>query len=339
MNHYLKNSTPATEDALKRRVSYLRVSLTDRCNLRCSYCMPTHRLGFWKREEFLTTQELFRLIHIFTGLGVRKVRLTGGEPLLRPDLEEIIGRLRLYPEIRDISISTNGVYLAQRAFSLKAAGLMRINISLDTFQPERFKTISRNGQLRDVLRGIEAAISMGFFPVKINIVLMRGINDEELPNFVAYAMSQPVEIRFIELMPTQNNFAGNAAVGLEHFISCEETRRRIETMVHLGAEMPRTGVARTFPLVNGPGKIGFISPVSDHFCASCDRLRLTVRGELKTCLHGSDLVDLKTPLRLGSSDDEIGEIIRHAVLGKPPEHFIRADHFVSRSLQMSQIGG
>lgn len=330
---------PITEDALKRRVSYLRISLTDKCNLRCSYCMPSERIKFWKHGEFLTNQELFHLIHIFVSMGVRKARLTGGEPLLRPDLEEIIQFLSLNPKVEDVSLSTNGVYLAKRAAHLKLAGLKRINISLDTFQPERFKTISRSGQLRDVLNGIEEAISIGLSPIKINVVLMRGINDDELPDFVAYALSRPIEIRFIELMPTRNNFEGSSSVGSEHFISSDDLRQRIESVTRLGPEMPRIGVARVFPLLDGRGKIGFISPVSNHFCASCDRLRLTARGELKTCLHGSDFVDLRTALREGVSDIEIQEIIRHAVFGKPPEHFIRTDHFISRSLQMSQVGG
>lgn len=336
---YFVTSIPTTEDAFKRRVSYLRVSVTDRCNLRCSYCMPSDGIAFWKKERLLTNPEMFRLIDIFIGLGVEKVRLTGGEPLLRPDLEEFIRFLRTRPEIKDISVSTNGVYLSKRAATLKQAGLTRINISLDTFRADRFQKISKNSQLASVLRGIDAALAVGFSPVKINTVVMRGVNDDEIRDFVTFAVSHPVEVRFIELMPTKNNFVGNADVDVKAFISSEEIQQKVETWVSLSQEEPRRGVARVFPIFGGLGKIGLVSPVSNHFCGQCDRLRLTARGELKTCLHGRELVDLKTPLRDGATDETLRNIIREAVLGKPPEHFIRPEHFVSPSLQMSQVGG
>ena len=336
---YFAASIPATEDAFQRRVSYLRVSVTDRCNLRCGYCMPASGVPFWTSDERLANDELFRLMDVFVGLGVKKVRLTGGEPLLRPDLERIIGRLRARPEIEDIALSTNGVFLAKRARSLKKAGLSRINISLDTFRPERFARIARSNRLFDVMQGIEEALQVGFQPVKINVVLMRGINEDELEDFVALAVARPLEVRFIELMPTRNNFEGTAAVGRAQFISAEEVRQRVQRLVPLGQEEARSGVARVFPIFGGLGKIGFISPVSNHFCGTCNRLRLTARGELKTCLHGEDLVDLRTPLRAGAGDEELADLIRHAVLGKPPEHFIRPEQFMSRWLQMSQVGG
>jgi cyclic pyranopterin phosphate synthase len=339
INPYFTASIPATEDAFQRRVSYLRISVTDRCNLRCSYCMPSTGMDFWKPEVLLTNNELFRLIDIFTGLGVRKVRLTGGEPLLRPDLDVLVRFLKSQAAIEDISVSTNGIYLEKSAARLRAAGLARINISLDTFRAERFKTISKTGDLADVRRGIEAALLAGFSPVKLNAVIMRGINDDEIADFVDFAIRHPVQVRFIELMPTHNNRLGDTPVSVDAFMASEEILDKVKTLATLGPEEPRGGVARVFPLAGGLGKVGFISPVSNHFCGSCNRLRLTARGELKTCLHGSDLVDLRTPMREGASDAELVTMIRQAVLGKPPEHFIRVDHFVSSSLQMSQVGG
>lgn len=327
-----------TEDAFRRRVSYLRVSLTDHCNLRCRYCMPNGAMQFLPNRELLTLDELKILLRVFRSLGVHKVRLTGGEPLLRPDLEQIFASA-VELKIPDVSITTNAVLLASRIKSLKAAGLKRVNISLDTFDREKFYAIAKVDALSSVLQGIDAAIESGLQPLKINMVVMREWNFNEVQNFALFAQRNPVEIRFLELMPTANSFEGKAGVDEKSFVSMQEIRNEVEKVVTLLPEEAALGVARVFPISGGLGKVGFINPVSNHFCGSCNRIRLTSGGGLKTCLHGPESVNLKNALRNGASDDELGAMIRQAIFAKPEEHFIRPDHYVSRWLQMSQVGG
>lgn len=330
---------PVTQDGFRRRVSYLRVSLTDRCNLRCRYCMPGGGIRFFPRDTLLGLGELKRLLKVFRDLGVIKIRLTGGEPLLRPELEEILSEI-IHLGIEDVSLTTNGVLLSRRVRSLAAAGLKRINISLDTFQGDRFRQITGMAALDRVLRGIRDALDAGLKPVKINMVVMREWNLDEVEEFALFAKKAPVEVRFLELMPTANDFEGTAAgIHQDSFVSTDEIRKRIERVVSLGAEEPCSTVAKVFPIEGGLGKIGFISPVSNHFCASCNRIRLTARGTLKTCLHGPDSADLRAALRGGAQDAELKQIIQGALSFKPEEHFIRPDRFVSRNLQMSQVGG
>ena len=329
---------PTTEDAFRRRVSYLRISLTDRCNLKCRYCMPQGGMIFFPSENLLSTEELRRLMAIFVSLGVTKVRLTGGEPLLRADLEELLQEAAALG-IPDVSVTTNGIFLAGRAKTLAAAGLKRINISLDTFQRDRFLKITGSDGLDRVLQGITAALEEGLQPVKINMVVMREWNFDEITDFVRFAERLPVEVRFLELMPTKNNLNGSAGVDASSFVSSDEIRREVEKIARLEAEEPVRGVARVFPLTGGLGKVGFVSPVSNHFCAACNRIRLTASGGLKTCLHGEDIVDLRTALREGASDAVIIGMIRGAIFRKPEEHFIRPDRYVSPFLQMSQVGG
>ena len=330
---------PVTEDGFRRRVSYLRVSVTDKCNLHCGYCMPLGKMDFWRGQEHLTREELFSLLEAFVTLGVTKVRLTGGEPLLRPDLAQIVAFVNGQPSINDIALSTNGLLLPTMAPALYQAGLRRINISLDTFDPERFRQISGKGNLQQVLQGIQQTLHLGFRPIKINCVIMRGINDDEIGAFARFAYEHPVEVRFIELMPTRYTEEGRSGVGRQHFISSQEVQTRVEAHVSLELEAPRTGVAMVYAVAGGAGSIGFISPVSNHFCGDCNRLRLTSTGMLKTCLHGQELVDLRTPLRSGASTQDIAAIIRGAVMRKPEEHFFRQDRFISPTLQMSQVGG
>lgn len=329
---------PTTLDGFKRRVSYLRVSLTDRCNLRCRYCMPLNGIKFFKKEEILSINELKRLLKIFKNLGVAKIRFTGGEPLLRPDLPEII-REALELGVEDISVTTNGILLSSQLEKLVYAGLKKINISLDTLKQERFTKITGADGLKSVLNGIYKSLELGLNPVKINMVVMREWNLDEIPDFARLALAVPLEVRFLELMPTANNFEGTAGVSLDSFVSIAEIKNCVEKVTVLNKEEGTLGVAKVFPILNGKGKIGFISPVSNHFCEFCNRVRLTARGELKTCLHGSDLIDLKTPLKRGASDQEISNLIQQALLFKPEEHFIRPTHFQSQSLHMSQVGG
>lgn len=327
-----------TEDGFRRRVSYLRISLTDRCNLRCGYCMPKGGAPLFPKEDLLTTGEIKRLIGIFRSLGVVKIRLTGGEPLLRPDLEEIISHVAAVG-VADVSVTTNGVHLKSRVDSLVEAGLKRINISLDTFQRERFRRIAGSDGLDRVLEGLNAALAAKLHPVKINMVVMAGWNADEIPAFVDFARRRPVEVRFLELMPTRNNFEGTAPIAEGAFVSVEEIRREVERHVRLGPEEPIRGVARSYSIFKGEGKIGFVSPVSNHFCGTCNRVRLTATGGIKACLHGEEIVDLGAALRRGDGDEEIAGLIRAALFRKPEEHFIRPDRFVSRHLRMSQVGG
>ena len=329
---------PLTLDGFKRRVSYLRVSLTDRCNLGCRYCMPNRGIKYFSKESLLSLGELKRLLKILKDLGVAKIKLTGGEPLLRLELEEIISEvIRL--GITDVSLTTNGVLLDHRSRSLVSAGLKRINISLDTLQRERFYKITGSDALDQVLKGIESAAKAGLAPVKINMVVMREWNINEIEEFALLTKRFPLEVRFLELMPTANNFEGTAGVNAESFVSIDEIKKRIEKIVNLGAEEFYHGVARVYPVVGGLGKIGLISPVSNHFCESCNRIRLTARGTLKTCLHGPDSADLKVAMRAGSTDEDLKQLVRNALSFKPEEHFIRPEHYISSHLQMSQIGG
>ena len=327
-----------TEDGFRRRVSYLRLSVTDRCNLRCRYCMPKEGIKFFSNDELLQLEELKRLLKLFRDLGVTKVRLTGGEPLLRMELEEILEEI-LSLGITDISLTTNGVNLKERIPSLMAAGLKRINISLDTFKDDRFLKITGANVLDRVLQGIEDSLAAGLNPVKINMVVMRDLNLDEVKEFALFAKNRPVEARFLELMPTANNFEGSSALKEESFVSISEIKEKVEEVVDLFPEEFSGSVARVFQIKGGLGKVGFISPVSNHFCGSCNRIRLTARGTLKTCLHGPDSADLKFALRRGATDEELKQIIRDSLLLKPEEHFIRPDHYVSQYLQMSQVGG
>ncbi len=327
-----------TEDGFRRRVSYLRISLTDRCNLRCRYCMPKNGMVFSPAEALLSAPEIKRLVGIFRSLGVVKIRLTGGEPLLRPDLEDILAHAKSLG-VGDVSLTTNGLLLMERLPGLLNAGLTRINISLDTFQRDKFKKITGADALPKVLAGLEAAFRWGLTPVKVNMVVMREWNLVEIPDFVRFAADNPVEVRFLELMPTRNTFEGTALVDQRSFVSAAEMRGTVESLVVLGEEDPVRGVARTYPVRGGRGRIGFVSPVSNHFCGTCNRVRLTSTGNLKTCLHGESVVDLRSALRAGAADEDLGRMIRDALFNKPEEHFIRPDHFVSQFLQMSQVGG
>jgi cyclic pyranopterin phosphate synthase len=328
----------ATEDGFRRRVSYLRLSLTDRCTLRCGYCMPSQGMTFHPPEDTLATPEILRLLNVFRSLGVVKVRLTGGEPLLRSDIGDILAHLA-HLGVEDVSLTTNGVALAEKLPGLLRAGLRRVNISLDTFRPKVFHRLTGADALPRVLAGVRTALASPLSPVKINMVVLRQWNWDEVPDFVHWAQANPVHVRFLELMPTRNTFEGRSVVDERDFVPSEEVRARVESLVTLEPEDPIQGVARVHAIKGGLGRVGFVSPVSNHFCATCNRVRLTSTGGLKTCLHGESVVDLRGALRRGASDDELRGLIRSALFQKPEEHFIRPDHFVSPHLRMSQVGG
>jgi len=322
-------------DAYNRPISYLRVSVTDRCNLRCIYCMPPEGVPWRPREEILRYEEIETVVRAAASLGITKIRLTGGEPLVRKGLVDLVAMLARIPGIDDLAMTTNGTLLARYAQRLKAAGLGRVNVSLDTLKPERFRRITRLGELSDVLEGIAAAKKAGLVPVKINTVLMRGINDDEVVDFARLSYAPDWHVRFIELMPVGGSLDWRA-----YYVPMKEVRRRIEEA--LGELMPAkirgSGPARYYRLPGAKGTIGFITPISEHFCRHCNRLRLTADGKLRPCLLSDYEIDLRTPLRQGASVETIKALIIEAVHNKPERHHL--DKGLSpHERAMSEIGG
>ncbi len=300
-------------DGRGRVVASLRLSVTDRCNLACRYCTPQRGLRLIRTDELLTDDELARLARVFLSLGVVKIRLTGGEPLIRPGFLDLVSRLRGLGAA-DLRLTTNGHRLAGLAAGLFAAGVRRVNVSLDSLRPARYRAITRGGNIDRVRAGIEAALAVGFDPVKVNVVVMRGFNDDEIEDFGRLALDAPVTVRFIEFMPLDGN--GWRA---ERFVPGEEMMARLSRLGRLSA-VPRQagdGPARRFRLAGAAGEIGLITPLSNHFCSSCDRLRLTADGRLLNCLFSRDEFDLKGPLRAGAPEAEIRELIKAAAAAKP----------------------
>jgi len=329
-------TTPFT-DGFNRRISYLRLSVTDRCNLRCIYCMPQEGLPLIRHEDILSYEEMLRIARIAAGNGITKIRLTGGEPLVRKNLTDFVAELHKIPGISEISMTTNGILLENFAGPLRRAGMKRINISLDTLDPEKYRQITRRGEIRSVMAGIHAARVAGFDPIKINIVAMRGINDNEIRSFAELTIDRPVHIRFIEFMPIKEKTGWSK----ERFISNDEIKKEIESIGKLEPLPPKhnSGPANMFRLRKARGNLGFISPLSNHFCDRCNRLRLTADGKLRTCLFSDDETDLKTPLRSGSSDTGLLDLIVKAVLAKPERHTVLNASFKKCQRGMSAIGG
>ena len=326
-------------DNYQRRANYLRLSLTDRCNLRCVYCMPLEGVPKLPHEEILRYEELLRLVRLAVGLGIEKVRLTGGEPLLRRDLVGFIRALKGCG-LKEISITTNGTLLAQCAHDLAAAGISRLNISLDTLRPERFAAITGRPLLAEVLRGIEAAQAAGLAPIKINVVVMAGLNDDEIIDFGRLSLERPYRVRFIELMPIGRQSGWRP----ERYLSGEEIKARLKPLGRLyalGRRGALDGPARRYRLKGAAGEIGFINPVSRHFCPTCNRLRLTADGRLRACLFSDREVDIKRALRSGLSDEELRAVFRQAMAMKPRRHPSLLPGGPVRKCQrpMSQIGG
>ena len=322
-------------DRYNRDISYLRISLTDACNLRCVYCMP-EKMTFLPREDLLSDAELHRLIGLFGAVGFRKIRFTGGEPTLRPALVDLVGRAARTPGIETIGLTTNGVLLAELAAPLRAAGLRSVNISLDTLDSEKFKQITRWGQLDKVLAGLEAAAQVGL-RVKLNAVVSRGTNDhDDVVALARYTITQPWQVRFIEQMPFGNN-----ATFQNQSIVTEDEQRAVLTEAYGPLELVNhgrlDGEARLYRIKGAPGCIGFISPVSKPFCADCTRLRLTAEGVLRLCLLRDNEMDLRPLLRGGADDAKLTERIRAAVLDKPWGHGLEEHVIPTRG--MSTIGG
>jgi cyclic pyranopterin phosphate synthase len=328
-------------DGFGRVATDLRVSLTDRCNLRCSYCMPAEGLDWLPGAEVLTDAEILRLIGVgVRQLGIRTVRLTGGEPLLRKNLELLVAELATLEPRPGIALTTNGIGLAVRAKPLAAAGLGRINVSLDTLDPDTFQNLSRRRRLDDVLAGVRAAKSAGLDPVKINTVLIRGVNDHEAPALLAWALAEQVQLRFIEQMPLDAQHGWQRST----MITAAEVRERLGRQVSLvedpeDARQRGSAPAELFRVVGTDQTVGIIAAVTKPFCGACDRVRLTADGQLRNCLFAREESDLRTPLRAGASDEELADRWVRAVAGKRAGHGIDDPGFLQPDRPMSAIGG
>lgn len=316
MNSLQQNERPALIDPYGRKIEYLRLSVTDKCNLRCFYCMPKGFKGFEQPEDWLTFDEIERVIKVFTELGVARVRLTGGEPLVRKDLAELAQRLTALPGLEDLSLSTNATLLDKQSADLKDAGVSRINVSLDTLDPQRFKEIT-GGELQPILDGLMAAKQAGFSPIKINMVAMKGINDDEFEDMVAFCLQHDFTLRFIETMPMGTT--GDDAT--DHYLDLQTVKQQLSNSFDLiPGVMPGGGPARYVQIKGTDLRIGFITPISQHFCETCNRVRLSVDGTLYLCLGQDDKVELRPLLRQGISDDELKEILIDAIGLKPEKH-------------------
>ena len=329
---------PILTDPLNRQINYLRISVTDRCNLRCRYCMPPEGVPLLEHADILSYEEIFRIAEISVGLGIRKIRLTGGEPLVRRGLVPLVARLAHLSGLTDLSLTTNGTLLRAHAGPLRDAGLRRINVSLDTLRPERYRAVTRHGELRDVLDGIAAAEAAGILPIKINTVTLREFNADEAADFARLTLERPFDIRFIEFMPVGEHNGWQR----DRLVPGDEILRALQAQFDIEPAAPEDGAAgpgRLYRIRGAAGRVGFINPMTEHFCHLCNRLRLTPNGRLRTCLFDDSEVDLRARLRGGAGDAELAEIIRAAVLRKPPRHPFHDGPGRKCTSAMSRIGG
>jgi len=323
-------------DRFGRKIHYLRISLTDHCNLRCVYCMPED-MTFRPNAELMQDDELLQLVRLFTGLGFDKFRLTGGEPTVRAQVVDLVREIAAAPGVRSLSMTTNGILLSRLAEPLRRAGLQRVNVSLDTLNPAKFKRLTRWGTLEQVWEGIEAAERAGLTPIKLNVVVVRGYNETDVVDLAALTLTHPWQVRYIEMMP----FAGATDLQQSQVVKADEMMARIEGA--LGALEPVNGgeldgEARLFRLPGAPGELGFISSVSLPFCASCTRARLTADGKLRLCLLREKEVDLLTPLRQGAGQEDLRRLILDGIWHKPWGHGL-AEGDIPLNRVMSEIGG
>jgi cyclic pyranopterin phosphate synthase len=326
-------------DRFGREIDYLRISVIDHCNLRCVYCMPLRGLTFIPSPELLTAEEIELVARAAASLGFRKFRLTGGEPTLRPDIVEIVRRVAAVPGVRDVAMTTNAILLPRLARDLKEAGLTRINIHVDTLHPERLKKLMRFGTVEEIMAGIEAAEAAGLTPIKINCVVTRDYNDRDVVEMARLAVSRDWHVRFIELMPLGGG--ETAHVALAQFVPTRETREAIEAA--LGALLPLPGgspsdESRNHRFADGRGVVGFISPVSEPYCGSCNRMRLTADGKFHLCLLNDDEMDVKKAIRSGGGLAAVAAILGRAVAAKPTGHRLE-EGLSTEERQMFQIGG
>lgn len=324
-------------DGFNRSIDYLRVSVTDKCNLRCVYCMPEEGLAWLRRDQILSYEEIVAIVEAAATVGVRAIRLTGGEPLLRRDLARLVAAIAQIDGIEDIALSTNALLLEEQLAGLVAAGLRRVNVSLDTLRPDRFEAIARRPGLDRVLRGIDAAVAAGLRPVKINCVVMRGGNDDEIADFAALTRDRAVFVRFIEVMPVHENLQ----LSRDAYVSSDEILERVSS---IGEIQPvggpgGNGPARYFAFPGAPGAVGVISPLSHDYCERCNRVRLSADGRLRLCLFGDYAVDLRGPLRAGADREAIAGLLTSAMLIKPERHHLRLGETASQMRAFSEIGG
>ena len=324
-------------DGFGRRIEYLRVSVTDKCNLRCVYCMPLEGLPWLKREEILSYEEIERVVRTMAGMGLKRVRITGGEPLVRRDLPDLIRMISAIPEIDDLSLSTNAVLLADQAEALKDAGVQRLNVSLDSLKPDRVDAIARRpGSFPKIMEGLDAAEKAGFAPLKINVVLIQGQNDDEIEDFANISRERPWHIRFIELMPT----GANLDLSAKNFVSCADALRRVRAIEELEpVEGPfGNGPADYYRFPDALGTVGVITPMSHNYCDRCNRMRLTASGQLRPCLFGEIETNLRDPLRAG---EDLRPFIEETLRVKPERHYLIQGSDVGSGglVALSQTGG
>jgi GTP 3',8-cyclase len=324
-------------DGHGRPIGDVRISVTDRCNFRCQYCMPAEGLPWLQRDALLSYEEITRLVRLLASMGVHDVRLTGGEPLVRRELWRLVEQLAAIEDVHDLSLTTNGYLLTRQVDDLVRAGLRRLNVSLDALAPDRFFQLTRRDSLAQVLEGLEAAQQHPELrPIKVNVVALRDFTEHEVLRFAEFAMQNPYEVRFIEFMP----------LDADHAWTRDKVLPNAEIVAMIDAVYPlepvgreRHGTARRYRFADGEGAMGFISPVSEPFCGDCNRIRLTAEGELRTCLFSLHETDLRGPLRAGATDAELEEIVRDAVWRKELKHHVNDPGFVQPARTMSRIGG
>lgn len=325
-------------DHFGRAITYLRVSITDRCNLRCVYCMPSEGVEWQPHENILRFEEIAEFVRTAASLGIRQVRLTGGEPLVRPGVVDLVQMLAEIPEIEDISLTTNGILLEKLAHPLKQAGLKRVNVSLDTLKPEKYQRICRGGSLEAVLRGLAAAEDAGLEPIKINMVVMRGVNDDELMDFARLTLEHPWHVRYIELMPIENQqtWGEEFPAPGNLLMPTSEIKEILRPENLLPVENPKgNGPARSYRLHDSLATIGFISPIGQHFCSECNRLRLTADGNIRLCLLNEIEIPIREAMRAG---EPILPLLEEAMRLKPEGHAL-AKKISAQNRKMAQIGG
>ncbi|MDI6605027.1 MAG: GTP 3',8-cyclase MoaA [Thermoanaerobacteraceae bacterium] len=323
------------KDKIGREIDYIRISVTDFCNLRCIYCMPKEGIAKREHKDILRYEEIITILKECVKLGINKVRITGGEPLVRKGIVDFISMVKEIKGIEDISITTNGILLADMALALKAAGLNRVNISLDTLNPKRYKMITRGGDVDKVFAALDASLMAGLNPVKINMVVIRGINDDEIEEFAKLTIERPFHVRFIELMP----IGEGAKLGSESVVESDEIRAKVERIGELypAKDVKNNGPAVTYRFKNAKGTIGFINPISHAFCSQCNRIRLTADGKLKPCLYSQKEFDIKIVVK--NHPELLGKIIEEAILSKPERHGFYSKDMNKSQRNMYQIGG
>ncbi|MEG0074279.1 MAG: GTP 3',8-cyclase MoaA [Eubacterium sp.] len=318
------------KDHFGRKINYMRISITDLCNLRCVYCMPEAGISKYKHTHNLSFENIEALVRAGISLGIDKIRLTGGEPLVRRGVLDLVKKIGAIPGVRDFAMTTNGILLPQMADDLKAAGLKRLNISLDTLNAEKYKKVTRWGKLEDALGGIKAAKNAGFTPLKINVVLIKGFNDDEIESFVDMTREEPIEIRFIELMP----LGDSTDYAASQYLSNDVVLERI-SMLKQVEDKVQSGPAKRYQLPGAKGTVGLINPISHLFCSDCNRIRVTTDGKIKPCLHSDREIDILQLKKEGLSDVEI---LKQAIEAKPERHHIDENQTI-KNRNMNEIGG